>query len=75
MQDKLLSLSLEYVNISVEGISMNDDKKKIVQTCLPLELYETLQAHAEEEQRSLSAQIRQILKSYFQQLNEANFRK
>lgn len=54
---------------------MKDNKKKIVQTCLPIELYETLRAYAEYEHRTLSGQIRQILKLYFQQLEETDFRK
>ena len=53
---------------------MNDKKKKIVQTCLPMDLHETLCAYAKYEHRTLSGQIRQILKLYFQQLKDTDFR-
>ena len=44
--------------------------KKTVQVLIPMELYELLREHAEEEQRTLSGQIRQIIRIYFRQMGK-----
>ena len=49
---------------------MTRKEKKTVSILLPLELYETLVRMAEEDRRSLSGQIRQILRWYLQSQNK-----
>ena len=54
----------------VEVIAMNDKaQKKAVSIVLPIEVYDRLQACAEYDTRTLSAEIRQILKGYLEYLD------
>ena len=48
---------------------MTRKEKKTVSILLPIEIYESLQKIAQEDHRSLSGQIRQILKWYIQNQN------
>ena len=46
-----------------DSLMKKDTETKRVQVTLPLELYQALQQQAQEELRSIPAQIRQILKA------------
>ena len=47
-----------------------DNMKKTIQVLLPMELYEAVKEYAEKEHRTLSGQVRQILRVYMRDIDE-----